>query len=190
MKYQIIYADPPWKYGSRGARSGRYKELPYKTMTIKELCAIPVNEIIDDNAALFMWVTSPFLYDSQEVMKAWGFKYVRVDSVWAKAYESGARRGVVSPWGMTDAEFILMGVKGSMCSNQESKSNQFTVVNAPVEGHSVKPKVFRTRIERRFGSLSKLEMFARREVKGWDCIGNDIDGLDIKDSLQNILKKC
>lgn len=75
-KYQIIYADPPWKYGDKQnskLRGGAIKH--YETMSTKDICALPIKGIIEDNAVLFLWTTSPFLPDSLDVIKSWGFKY-------------------------------------------------------------------------------------------------------------------
>ena len=177
MKYDIIYSDPPWQYGSRGARSGQFADLDYPTMSIKELKELPVKNIVADNAALFMWVTSPFIDKAPEVANAWGFDhYVRVDKVWVKKTVNGARHAVCGPWGMTDAEFILLFTRGSICGQQRER-NQPTVVEAVYPGmHSKKPDLFRDMITRRFpSSMSRLEMFARVETPGWQVFGNQVD---------------
>lgn len=49
-KYNIIYADPPWQYECK--RTGA-AENHYSTMSIDELCALPVKEIADKDSLLF-----------------------------------------------------------------------------------------------------------------------------------------
>lgn len=49
-KYRIIYADPPWRYGNKGLDSYGPAERHYPTMSIKELCDLPVRELAEDNA--------------------------------------------------------------------------------------------------------------------------------------------
>ncbi|WP_276239967.1 MT-A70 family methyltransferase, partial [Pasteurella multocida] len=50
-KYQIIYADPPWRYSDKGCNGSA--ENHYQTMNIKDICEMPVNEIADKNCVLF-----------------------------------------------------------------------------------------------------------------------------------------
>ena len=42
-KYPIIYADPPWRYAQKGLQGAA--EHHYPTMSINELCALPVAEL-------------------------------------------------------------------------------------------------------------------------------------------------
>jgi N6-adenosine-specific RNA methylase IME4 len=53
-------------------------------------------------------------------------------------------------------------------------------------GHSVKPPVIRDRIVQLFGNISRIELFARQKIDGWDAIGYGIDGISIQDKI-NIL---
>lgn len=184
-KYEVIYADPPWSYGSRGARGGKFGELDYGCMSIKDLCRMDVSSIAADVAHLHMWVTSPFLMDSQIVARAWGFdKFIRCDKVWNKKKQSGKPHGVCGPHGMTDVEFILLFSRGGKTTSlyNEEKRNQYTSVDEPFTGkHSEKPDLFRDLIDARYKSnLNKLEMFARYPVGGWDVFGNEApDSIEI-----------
>lgn len=177
-KYDIIYADPGWQYGSKGPRSGRFEKLDYTTVPTKGICALNVGAIAADNCALFMWVTGSFMPDAIQVAKAWGFEFVRIDKVWAKKKPSGKPHAACGPWGMSDAEFIVLFVRGSMCSRQIGKRNQYVVVEAEYPGkHSEKPAIFRTLIEERFSpSMRKVELFARERLDGWDAWGNEVEG--------------
>lgn len=182
--YDVLLIDPPWNYGSGGVRSGEFAELDYPTLTLDDLKALPVQQWCNPDCAMFMWVTGAFLTEALEIGKAWGFKFVRVDKVWVKKTAKGGRHGVVGPWGMTDAEFILLFVRGKMCSKQVQR-NQFVVEAATYPGiHSRKPAIFRQMIEDRFpADMKRLELFSREQVTGWTVIGNDIDGRDIRDVL-------
>ena len=180
-KYQVIYADPPWKYGSKGARGGKFGELPYPSMTIKEMCDMNVPS--DDNCLMFMWATSPFLMDANKVAEAWGFKYIRMDASWNKKKESGKPHGVCGPHGMSDCEVLLLFGKGKyMQLYNDSKKNQYTSVDEVYQKkHSKKPEIFRSRIDAKVkGELSRLEMFARQASDGWDVFGNEApDSIEI-----------
>ncbi|PJA87795.1 MAG: DNA methyltransferase, partial [Candidatus Moranbacteria bacterium CG_4_9_14_3_um_filter_40_7] len=54
---------------------------------------------------------------------------------------------------------------------------------------SVKPDEVRDRIVQLVGDLPRIELFAREQIEGWDAIGYDIDGLDIRQSLEWIALK-
>lgn len=181
--YDIIYCDPPWKYGSNGPRSGRFAKLDYGSMTVKELCSMDIESISSKDCALHMWTTGSFVGDAIAVGKAWGFNFVRIDKVWNKKKASGKPHAACGPWGMSDCEFILLFVKGSMCSKQTGKRNQYVSIDEVFTGkHSQKPNLFREQISSRYvDGLNKLEMFARQRFVGWDAFGNEIDcSIDIK----------
>ena len=175
--FDVIYADPAWKYGSRGARGGKFGELDYTVTENVDLAKLPVSDIAARDAALFMWATSPFLTDALALGEKWGFRYIRVDKVWSKVHGTGSRHGVVGPWGLTDVEFLLLFARGKMCSRQEV-TNQYTMA-WPEEypgKHSAKPDRFRQEIAARFGKVAKVELFAREAHPSWFVWGDEAPG--------------
>ncbi|CQJ10115.1 DNA cytosine methyltransferase [Yersinia enterocolitica] len=169
LLYDVIYADPPWQYGSKPNRGVL---LDYSTMSVAELCGMQVKSIASQNAALFMWVTGAMVSEALTVGAAWGFKFIRIDKVWEKKKHTGSRHGVVGPWGMNDAEFLLLFTRGKVCGNQTER-NQYTVYEEKYTGiHSGKPHFFREQIERRFKNARRIELFARTSSPGWDVWGD------------------
>ena len=86
-KYQIIYADPPWKYNNRADNDTRYKGGAgnhYSLMDMKEIERLPINNLSDDNCALFLWVTFPILDEQIRLFKKWGFDYKTLGFSWIK----------------------------------------------------------------------------------------------------------
>jgi len=68
---------------------------------------------------------------------------------------------------------------------KEERDNTISsVLMSPRGEHSSKPKEVRSIITKIFGNKPRIEIFARERVPGWDAIGYDIDGLDIKESLR------
>ena len=63
-KYNIIYADPAWKYWIGGKKN---QSNHYSCMSIEEIQELPVKNIVDKNCLLFMWVTFPILDKSFDV---------------------------------------------------------------------------------------------------------------------------
>lgn len=71
MKFKTVLADPPWDYKNKATRSAAAKNYP--TMTDEELQALPVVELIDENAHLYLWSPVDHLRESLALLKAWGF---------------------------------------------------------------------------------------------------------------------
>ena len=82
MKYDVIYADPAWRYDFSKSKS-RDVENQYPTMTIDDICNLPVKNMTNENAVLYMWATAPKLPEAMKVIEAWGFKYV-THGIWDK----------------------------------------------------------------------------------------------------------
>ena len=81
-KYSIIYADPPWRYEQSKVQGSAEKHYP--TMSIEQLCALPVKEIADKDCILFLWATFPQLQEALQLIKAWGFRYKTIAFLWLK----------------------------------------------------------------------------------------------------------
>jgi len=178
-KYNIIYADPPWHYGSKSAvnnTTGRdIKPLSehYKTMSLKEIKALSISNIAKDDSVCFMWVTDSHLNEALEIFKAWGFKYKTIAFNWVKTTSKGNYCKNVAPWTMKSSEICLLGTKGTM-SKYKKANNIESLVIAERTKHSKKPKEVRKRIELLFGDLPRIELFAREQTEGWDVWGNEV----------------
>lgn len=171
-KWNVIYADPPWEYGDKGGYAA--VDLQYSTMSIGELCKMKVENIIADDAVLFLWVTIPILPECFPVVYTWGFKY-RSLVVWDK---------MVHNWGhywSVQCELLLLCIKGSFPRQNEEFERNIIAVKRPGR-HSEKPEYFRELIERMYPSGKKIELFARyekekaRELKkrGWRLWGDEL----------------
>lgn len=88
MKYKCIVADPPWTYNNKktGGTMKSGSAAKYPTMTLEEICALPIREIAAKDCCLFLWTTTPLLMEAMEVWKAWGFKY-KTKIYWEKPEE-------------------------------------------------------------------------------------------------------
>ena len=193
-KYSIILADPPWKYGD--ARNYKTKNNPtgsggaskhYPVMTLEELKSIPVKDIADDDCMLLMWVTGPKMDWGLEVLKSWGFKFCTIPFVWIKMKNdmSEPRKDGIGSYTLNNAEYVLLGRKGKYWRNS-TKVKQ--IIQTPKFEHSVKPPEIRDRIVELFGDVPRIELFARQQMNGWDSIGNDLDGRDISESVNLLIK--
>ena len=174
-KYQIIYADPPWKYNSRANHKTRFRGGAcghYNLMTMDEIKALPIPEMTDKNCVLFLWTTFPYLDKQIELFEHWGFKYKTVGFTWIKTNKKNGKPFFgVGYYAKSNAEVCLLGIKGKM----KPVSNKISsVVISPREEHSKKPDEIREKIVELFGDLSRIELFARQKIKGWDVWGNEV----------------
>jgi len=173
-KYSIIYADPPWKYNSRANHKTRFRGGAcghYSLMTMDEITALPINDLAEENCALFLWCTFPYLEDQIKLFSAWGFEYRTLGFSWIKTNPVNHEPFFgVGYYAKINCEVCLMGIKGKMhpISNKVS-----SVVIAPRREHSRKPDEVRERIVELFGDLPRIELFARQATPGWDIWGND-----------------
>lgn len=164
-KYRVIYADPPWKYGNTMPDYFSEQADHYKLMTIKELCEMPINEIVENNAVLFLWVTSPILEESFQIINAWGFKY-KSSFVWDKVKHN------MGHYNSVRHEFLLVCVRGSC---QPDVQRLFDSVHTEERTeHSKKPEHFRQVIDTIYPHGKRIELFAREKTEGWDVYGNEV----------------
>lgn len=164
-KYRVLYADPPWSYNDKadaGAVQAGGAEKHYPSMSIAELSALPVPAVCEDNAVLFMWVTSPLLFESAAVIKAWGFIY-KASFVWDKVKHN------MGHYNSVRHEFLLVCTRGSCTPDVVQLFD--SVQSVERTSHSTKPEEFRHIIDTIYPHGRRLELFARREVQGWDTYG-------------------
>lgn len=169
-KYSIIYADPPWqlKAGSPNlhAKNQGNRDLVYPTMTIQEIKDLPIINLVDKNAVLFLWTTNKYIEDSYSVARAWGFTPSTM-IVWCKKPKG---RGLGGTFGIS-TEYLLFARRGVMHAKERHWSTWFEAKRGL---HSVKPKVARDFIEKCFDG-EKIELFAREQTEGWDVFGNEVE---------------
>ncbi|MBK7381675.1 MAG: hypothetical protein IPJ03_22305 [Ignavibacteriales bacterium] len=164
-KYRIIYADPPWAYGNSMPSYFIEQADHYQLMTVEEIARMDIKSITEDNAVLFLWVTSPILEESFQVINDWGFKY-KSSFVWDKVKHN------MGHYNSVRHELLLVCVKGS-CQPDNLKLFDSVQTIERTE-HSKKPEEFRKIIETIYTHGNKIELFARIKSDGWDSYGNEL----------------
>ncbi len=173
MKYSIILADPPWDYKGQKQHNGAGGQdtggavVHYPTMTLDELKKLDVKSLAAEDCLLFMWTSSPHADQAIELLKAWGFQWATIGFVWDKQ--------AVNPgfYTMSQCEICLIGKLGKIPTPRGSR-NERQFLSEKRTTHSTKPEEVRKRIERMFPTQTKIELFARVKVVGWDAWGNEI----------------
>lgn len=166
-KYRILYADPPWKYNDSGLDDYGHAERHYPPMTIQELCDLgkKVRDITEDNAVLFFWVTSPLLEVSFRVINAWGFQY-KTSFVWDKVLHNHGHYNSVRH------ELLLVCTRGNCTPDVYKLFDSVQSIERSRE-HSEKPEQFREIIDTIYPNGERIELFARRDINGWQTWGNE-----------------
>ena len=181
-KYNIIYADPAWSYPESGSKA-KVHDRHYKCMSLEDICNLPIKEIADNDALLFLWVTMPRLFDAQKVIEAWGFKYKTVAFNWIKENKRAINKSLfdetplddflgLGSWTRSNSEICLLAIKGKP-KKQSSSVRQLVVT--PIEAHSKKPECVRNMIVELCGDLPRIELFPSHDIEGWDIWGNEVE---------------
>ncbi len=155
--FQVIVADPPWRYATSN-------DLPYPTMSIEEIKAMPVMDLADDDAILWLWTTNAHLRLAFDVVDAWGFEYKAL-LTWVKD-----RMGT-GEWLRGRTEHCLLAARGKPIFIHGTHS---TVLEAARREHSRKPDEFYSLVDETCGG-GKIELFCRQQRNGWQAYGNDTD---------------
>lgn len=168
-KHRVIYADPPWWYATpqhSKTEQATVLKSHYPSMKIDEICALPIKDMAADDAVLFLWTTSPLLFEAAKVIEAWGFKY-KASIIWDKVKHN------VGHYVSVRHEFLLICTRGS-CPKDSEKLADSVVVMERTE-HSAKPDVFRDMIDEMYEPVKgdRVELFARADLpKHWKAWGN------------------
>lgn len=170
-KYSIIYADPPWRYECKNIQGAA--ENHYPTMSIDELCALPVETLAAKDCLLFLWTTFPQLPEALRLIRSWGFSYKTVAFVWLKQNRKSPTWFYgLGYWTRGNAEICLLAKRGKP-QRHSNAVHQFII--SPIERHSKKPDITRDKIVELAGDLPRIELFARQTPPGWDVWGNEVD---------------
>lgn len=174
-KYNTIYADPPWQFQNRTGKVApeNKKLMRYETMSLVDIKALPISEIADEKAHLYLWVPNALLPAGLEVMEAWGFEY-KSNIVWEKVRKDGAPDGRgVGFYFRNVTEMILFGIKKKSAPNRTlaPARSQVNILRTIKREHSRKPDEIIPIIEA-CSQAPRIELFARGTRNGWDMWGN------------------
>ena len=175
-KFSTILADPPWQFENRtGKIAPEHKRLSrYSTLTLDEICELPVADFAADTAHLYLWVPNALLPNGIQVMKAWGFRYVS-NIVWHKVRKDGGSDGRgVGFYFRNVTELLLFGVRGRNARTLGPGRSQVNMIQTRKREHSRKPDEQYEIIEACSWS-PYLELFSRGRRSGWTAWGHQAD---------------
>jgi N6-adenosine-specific RNA methylase IME4 len=178
-RFSTILADPPWQFNNRtGKVAPEHKRLNrYSTLSLQEICEIPVYIAAEKEAHLYMWVPNALLPEGLEVMKAWGFSY-KTNVVWHKVRKDGGPDGRgVGFYFRNTTEIILFGIRGKMRTLAPGRT-QVNIIRSMKQEHSRKPDE-QYKLIQSCSPGPYLELFARGKRPGWTTWGNQAEDYDI-----------
>jgi N6-adenosine-specific RNA methylase IME4 len=174
-RFSTILIDPPWQFQNRtGKVAPEHRRLRrYRTMTMEQLAALPVERYARDKSHLYLWCPNALIAEGLQLMKAWGFAY-KTNIVWYKVRKDGGPDGRgVGFYFRNVTELVLFGVRGNMRTLAPGRRQVNVIVQRKRE-HSRKPEELYTIIEQ-CSPGPYLELFARERMPGWTQWGDEVD---------------
>ena len=181
MKYDVIYADPPWSFKTWSPK-GQGRAPKYPTMSLDDITRLPVQTIAADNCVLFLW-TLGWLPPRTiaDVVDRWGFEYKTLAFDWWKVTAEDLPRTAKGYYTRASSEQCILATRGNMPVLPANRPIQ-AIVEQPSK-HSKKPLEAYDKIERMYPDTRKIELFSREPRVGWTAVGNEIDGMDISKAI-------
>jgi N6-adenosine-specific RNA methylase IME4 len=176
QSFGTVLADPPWQFQNRtGKVAPEHRRLTrYETMTLEDICDLPVADIAADPSHLYLWVPNALLPDGLRVMEAWGYRYIS-NIVWHKVRKDGGSDGRgVGFYFRNVTELLLFGVRGKNARTLDPGRRQVNMIQSMKREHSRKPdEQYKIIEDCSWGP--RLEMFSRGKRRGWTVWGNQAD---------------
>ena len=171
--FSTVLADPPWRFINRtGKVAPEHRRLSrYDTMSVGEIAALPVTDLLAETAHCYLWVPNALLPDGLAVLEAWGFTY-KTNLIWHKIRKDGGSDGRgVGFYFRNVTEMVLFGVRGKNARTLGPGRRQVNFLASRKREHSRKPDEQYDIIETcSWGPY--LELFGRGSRAGWTVWGD------------------
>lgn len=162
--FRVIVADPPRQYDKRAGDGTQRGQVTYPTMSLAEICALPVAAMAHKDCVLWLWTTNAHLLtDDAKILEAWGFT-AKTILTWDKEHMGNG------DWLRGQTEHAILAVRGKPTV---TLTNETTIIHEARREHSRKPEAFYSLVERLCPG-SKVELFAREKREGWTSHGAEL----------------
>jgi N6-adenosine-specific RNA methylase IME4 len=185
--FDLIYADPPLHFATWSDKGeGRSPNRHYATMTMPQLCELPIAEHAARDSILALWVYRPRLPDTLALIEAWGFGFRSIGLVWVKTTQAGRVHFGTGYYTRKASEILLLATRGKGLRRCDRAVRD--VILAPRREHSRKPDEAAWALERLFGPVRRIELFARTVRPGWEAWGDQVSDCVKPTSLSHCLQ--
>ncbi len=183
--FACLIADPPWSYHDNNGAAKISKPTRtshcdpayhFDLLSIEQICALPVGDILHKDALVAVWTTSYHLGNCiARVLPAWGLDYVGL-STWVKPGNGVVGAGILRQ----KSELVVFARKGDGLGKPE---RQFPSVFEAERGrHSEKPDALHDWFREAYPGIpseARCELFARRRKDGWGTVWGDDSELSV-----------
>ncbi|WP_339053879.1 MT-A70 family methyltransferase [Arsenophonus endosymbiont of Crataerina pallida] len=189
-KYDLILADPPWQYKNKVSNGAANN---HNTTHVYSLTRLPIETIVNENSVLCMWYTGNFALEAIKLAEAWGFTVKTMKCfTWIKLNKKAQQRIDKHPpqdffnfmkllnhetrlglgnYTRSNSEDCLIAIRGKGLERKDASIKQ--VIYSCMDNHSKKPKEVHFRLQKLYGDVSRIELFARDKTPGWDLWGDE-----------------
>lgn len=169
--FDLASIDFPWRWKTR-TPAGDGKAPPYPRLDLAALKTFPLRELMAPNSGVAMWVIDSHVFQAKELCDALGLRFSTVVFYWAKRNLSGLFPMGTGKTTRANPEqcWLLWYGEGLPIVMHDVRR----LVIAPPGRHSRKPDGVRLGLERLFGDVRRVELFARERHPGWTPWGNEL----------------
>ena len=175
--WRTLVIDPPWP--TEELPPGAYgdgdegRQMPYPVMTVQDIAALPVSDMLANPGWLFLWTTQKYLKAAMAMVGHWGLTYRHL-MVWQK---DGGPRATWLPCG--NVEFVIIASRGAA---RYASTRDFNLGFYAKRGaNSEKPACFFETLAR-VTFPPRLSMFERQARPGFEVWGNEVNNDDNDDA--------
>lgn len=157
--YSTIVADPPWRFAHAFTKAHAGKH--YSTMSMDDICALPVADLAAPSAHLWVWGVNGMMEDAYRVVRAWGFSPITLVT-WCKGQPG------VGHYLRNNTEHVILASRGAPMVPEHKPLS--TWYEWPRGAHSAKPAGFYD-VVHQVSPGPYVELFCRAPILGWDSWG-------------------
>ena len=181
MSYSLAVIDPPWSWVPWNGGGGQTRGVPYPILTLEAMGQLDICSILKPDAVVLLWVTDSMLPQALQLVDHWGLTFKTVGFYWTKTRLSGKEHIGLGYYTRANPEQCWILTRGKGLPRVSKSVRRW--LQAPYTSHSEKPDKFYEHVLALFGDIPRVDIFARKPRPGWDVIGNEIDGRDIREVL-------
>jgi N6-adenosine-specific RNA methylase IME4 len=175
--YDLIVADPPWRFDLFREETGSEKGPAhhYGTMALEDIKALRVGDLAGKDCLLLLWTCGWAMAtgQAQDVARAWGFQ-PKSEIIWNKRTATGKWRLGTGYRVRTMHEPILLCTVGNPIHAAFPSA-----FDGLAREHSRKPEKFYQLIDKHAPLLKgRADLFSRATRKGWDGWGFEVGKFD------------